>query len=64
LQIQPIHWTISTQWHDVSCGKQGIKWICQQQHLQNIIQAKVEDENNEEKIVENEERPKKILKIK
>jgi len=30
--------------------------MCQQQHLKNIIQAKVEDENNEEKIVENEER--------
>jgi hypothetical protein len=33
--------------------------MCQLQHLESIIQEKVEDENIEEKIVENEERPKK-----
>jgi ABC-type bacteriocin/lantibiotic exporter with double-glycine peptidase domain len=33
--------------------------MCQLQHLESIIQAKVEDENGE-KIVENEERQRKI----
>jgi hypothetical protein len=28
--------------------------MCQLQHLESIIQEKVEDENNKEKIVENE----------
>jgi hypothetical protein len=33
--------------------------MCQLQHLESIIQKKVEDENNEQKIVENEKKQKK-----
>jgi hypothetical protein len=33
--------------------------MCQLQHLESIIQEKVEDENNKEKIVENEKIQKK-----
>jgi len=33
--------------------------MCQLQHLESIIQKKVEDENNKEKIVENEKIQKK-----
>jgi hypothetical protein len=39
--------------------------MCQLQHLESIIQKKVEDENNEQKIVENEKKQKKKkIKIK
>ncbi len=47
-------------------GNEGPTFLCQDQclqHFESIIQAKDEDENNEEKIVENEER-KKEIKIK